>query len=44
VLFRSYRKNHPWSYPKETMDAIVFDPERDRELIRQIADAIQKRL
>jgi diadenosine tetraphosphate (Ap4A) HIT family hydrolase len=39
-----YRKNHPWSYARETMDAIKLDPARDRELIRKIAGAIQKRL
>jgi diadenosine tetraphosphate (Ap4A) HIT family hydrolase len=41
---KQYRKNHPWSYPQETMNAIRLDPERDRELIRKIAGAIQKRL
>ena len=39
-----YRKNHPWSYPQETMDAVKLDPARDRELMRQIARAIQQRL
>jgi len=39
----AYRKNHPWSYPKDTMEAVKFDPARDRDLIRQIAAAIQKR-
>jgi diadenosine tetraphosphate (Ap4A) HIT family hydrolase len=39
-----YRRNHPWSYPKETMDALKFDAERDKALILQLASAIRKRL
>jgi diadenosine tetraphosphate (Ap4A) HIT family hydrolase len=39
-----FRKLPPWSYPKEVVDGVPFDYERDRELIQQIAKAIQKRL
>ena len=39
-----FRLGPPWCYPKQSMDAIPFDFERDKELIRQIAAAIQKRL
>ena len=39
-----YLKGLPWFYPKEVMDTTLFDYERDRELIHQIAKAIQKRL
>jgi diadenosine tetraphosphate (Ap4A) HIT family hydrolase len=38
------RKGLPWSYSQEVMDATTFDYERDKGLIQQIADAIQKRL
>jgi diadenosine tetraphosphate (Ap4A) HIT family hydrolase len=39
-----YRKRPPWSYPKEVVDARMFDYERDKELIQRLAAAIQKRL
>jgi diadenosine tetraphosphate (Ap4A) HIT family hydrolase len=39
-----YLKGLPWSYPKEVMDTILFDAGRDRDLIAQLARAIQKRL
>jgi len=39
-----YRKGPPWSYPKEVVDARMFDYERDKELIQRLAAAIQKRL
>ena len=39
-----YLKGLPWSYPKEVMGTTLFDYERDRELIQQLAKAIQKRL
>ena len=39
-----FRKGLPWSYPKKLVDAIPFDPQRDKELIQQVAAAIQKRL
>jgi diadenosine tetraphosphate (Ap4A) HIT family hydrolase len=38
-----YRLGPPWSYPREAMDARKFDYERDKELIGQLAAAIQKR-
>jgi diadenosine tetraphosphate (Ap4A) HIT family hydrolase len=39
-----FRKGLPWSYPKDVVDRVPFNFERDRELIQQIAGAIQKRL
>ena len=39
-----FRMNTPWSYPQEIMDATLFDHNRDRDLISQIAHAIRKRL
>ncbi len=39
-----FRKQLPWSYPKNLLDAAAFDFERDQELMGQIAVAIQKRL
>jgi diadenosine tetraphosphate (Ap4A) HIT family hydrolase len=38
------RRGLPWSYPKELMDTVLFDFDRDKELMAQIAAAIQKRL
>ena len=38
-----YRLNQPWSYPQEVIDSMVFDPERDRELIHQLRKSIGKR-
>jgi diadenosine tetraphosphate (Ap4A) HIT family hydrolase len=38
------RKGSPWSYPKEVVDASMFNSERDKELIQELASAIQKRL
>jgi diadenosine tetraphosphate (Ap4A) HIT family hydrolase len=35
-----YRRNTPWSYPKEHLDNHQFDPIRDAELIRLIAQKI----
>lgn len=35
------RRGGPWSYPQEMMDGVRFDHERDRELMRQLAAAIQ---
>jgi diadenosine tetraphosphate (Ap4A) HIT family hydrolase len=40
----SYRTRHPWSYPDSAMQATMFDIERDQGLIRQIKQAIEKRL
>jgi len=39
-----YRKNGPWSYPQEVIDAMPFDAERDRELMERLAAAIGQRL
>ncbi len=39
-----FRKGLPWSYPREVMDSVPFNYQRDRELIEQLAKAIQKRL
>ena len=39
-----FLKGLPWSYPKELVDAVPFDYERDKELMQQIAAAIQKHL
>ena len=38
------RTGLPWSYPQKMVDEVVFDLERDKELMQQIAVAIQKRL
>jgi diadenosine tetraphosphate (Ap4A) HIT family hydrolase len=38
-----FRMNVPWSYPKETMDANLFDYRRDKDLMLKLADAIRKR-
>ena len=39
-----FRTNTPWSYPQEIMDNILFDYDRDKDLMWQIKDAIKKRL
>jgi diadenosine tetraphosphate (Ap4A) HIT family hydrolase len=39
-----YRLNTPWSYPQEIMNATLFDPDRDRDLMSKIDDAIRKHL
>jgi diadenosine tetraphosphate (Ap4A) HIT family hydrolase len=39
-----YRKGGPWSYPQTLQDTVLFDVERDRILMAQLAAAIQKRL
>jgi diadenosine tetraphosphate (Ap4A) HIT family hydrolase len=38
-----FRLQGPWSYPQETMDSVLFDCERDRDLMHQLRDAIGKR-
>ena len=38
-----FRANGPWSYPLEYQASIIFDLERDRELMERIRTAIQKR-
>ncbi len=39
-----FRVGLPWSYPKKLADSVAFDDVRDKELMHQIAAAIQKRL
>jgi diadenosine tetraphosphate (Ap4A) HIT family hydrolase len=39
-----FRTGLPWSYPKKLVDAVLFDLKRDKQLMQQIAAAIQKRL
>ena len=39
-----FRTGLPWSYPEKLLDAVLFDLERDKGLMQQIAAAIQKRL
>jgi len=41
---QSMRNGLPWSYPPSTLEATLFDFERDQELIQQLRQAIQKRL
>jgi diadenosine tetraphosphate (Ap4A) HIT family hydrolase len=38
------RTGLPWSYPQKMVDEVVFDLARDKDLMQQIAAAIQKRL
>lgn len=38
-----FRRNQPWSYPKDHMMSKPFDLARDRRLIEEIAKAIQVR-
>ena len=38
-----FRLNVPWSYPRETMDSMLFDCERDRDLMRQLREVIGRR-
>lgn len=37
------KRGLPWSYPREQMDALSFDPERDGEFILALARAIKSR-
>jgi diadenosine tetraphosphate (Ap4A) HIT family hydrolase len=37
-----FRLNTPWSYSRETMDCVLFDRERDSELMHQLREAIGK--
>jgi diadenosine tetraphosphate (Ap4A) HIT family hydrolase len=39
-----YRNVLPWSYPQKMMDSMPFDPARDKDLMQQLARAIQKRV
>jgi diadenosine tetraphosphate (Ap4A) HIT family hydrolase len=38
-----FHMNQPWSYPQETIDSLLFDGERDRDLMRQLREAIGRR-
>lgn len=39
-----FRLNTPWSYPQEIMNATLFEPDRDRDLMMQLNAAIRQRL
>ena len=39
-----FRKGPPFVYDKEYRESIKFDYDRDKDLMRQIAEAVQKRL
>ena len=39
-----FRMSNPWTYPPETMNATLFDCDRDKDLLLQIKNAIRKRL
>ena len=39
-----FRKQAACDYPQSQRDAIPFDYERDKELMKRIADAVQRRL
>jgi diadenosine tetraphosphate (Ap4A) HIT family hydrolase len=39
-----FRIGPAWKYPKSERDSIKFDYERDKELMKRIADAVQRRL
>jgi len=39
-----FRKEDPFAYDKKYRESIRFDYERDKELMKQIAQAVQKRL
>jgi diadenosine tetraphosphate (Ap4A) HIT family hydrolase len=38
------RKGLPWSHPHEERDSVLFDYERDKPLLQQLRQAIEKRL
>jgi diadenosine tetraphosphate (Ap4A) HIT family hydrolase len=38
------RKGLPWSHPKEEMDSLLFNYERDKQLMQLLRQAIEKRL
>ena len=40
----AYRRGPVYYYPREQRDSRPFDAERDRDLIRALADAIRRRL
>jgi diadenosine tetraphosphate (Ap4A) HIT family hydrolase len=37
------RHDHPWSYPHAVIDGRPFDAQRDRDLMRRLAGALQAR-
>ncbi len=39
-----FRTRAAWNYPASQLDAVKFDYERDKELMKQITDAVQRRL
>ncbi len=39
-----FRAGPPWNYPKNYRDSIPFDFNRDQELIKQLAEAVKRRL
>ncbi len=39
-----FRAAPPWNYPKSYRDSIPFDFTRDQELIKQLAEAVKRRL
>jgi diadenosine tetraphosphate (Ap4A) HIT family hydrolase len=39
-----FRKGLPWSYPKELVDSTMFDYQRDKGLMQQIAGALTVRI
>lgn len=41
---KEFRSGPAWTYPKNQTDAIKFDYERDKELMKQVAAAVQRRL
>jgi diadenosine tetraphosphate (Ap4A) HIT family hydrolase len=41
---RALRQGLPWSHPKSEMASMLFDYERDRLLMKQLHQAIKKRL
>jgi diadenosine tetraphosphate (Ap4A) HIT family hydrolase len=38
------RKGLPWSHPQAEIDTMLFDYDRDKALIKQLRQAIEKRL
>lgn len=38
------RNGQPWAYPEKIINATMFDYEREKDLMQEIAAAIQKRL
>jgi diadenosine tetraphosphate (Ap4A) HIT family hydrolase len=38
------RKGLPWSHPRAEKESMLFDPERDKPLMQQLRQAIEKRM